>query len=112
MMRLLLGMIIAVIVFNGCTYYRTTPGYTPTSKFDRSWAAAISALEDQGVSITKKDRSTGVIKGNRNGIDVTVNIQTQADGSVRVAFNTSGATSRDPELINRINSSYDRRMGR
>jgi len=39
-------------------------------------------------------------------------MRTQADGSVRVEFNTAGATSRDPDLINRVSRSYDRRMGR
>ena len=36
----------------------------------------------------------------------------QADGSVHVAFNASGATAKDPELINRVTQSYNRRMGR
>jgi len=31
---------------------------------------------------------------------------------VRVEFNTAGATARDPDLINRVSRSYDRRMGR
>jgi len=43
---------------------------------------------------------------------VTANVRTQADGSVRVEFNTAGETSRDPDLINRVSRSYDRRMGR
>ena len=84
----------------------------PPSKFDRSFAAAAGAFEDQGVSITSEDRSAGVVQGNRNGIDLIANVHTQADGSVRVAFNTSGTTVNDPELINRITKSYNRRMGR
>jgi hypothetical protein len=43
---------------------------------------------------------------------VAANVRTQADGSVRVEFNTSGATGQDPALIDRISRSYDRRMGR
>jgi len=38
--------------------------------------------------------------------------QEELDQSVRVEFNTSGATAKDPELINRITQSYNRRMGR
>ena len=99
----------------GCTYYETTPGVyatTPASKFDRSYSAAIGALEDQGVRITLEDRSAGVVQGSRNGIDVRATLQTQTDGSVRVAFNTSGSTGNDPELIDRITRSYNRLMGR
>ena len=74
--------------------------------------AAIGALRDQGVQITIEDRSAGIVRGTRNGINVTANLRTQADGSVRVEFNTSGATERDPALIDRISQSYNRRMGR
>jgi hypothetical protein len=31
---------------------------------------------------------------------------------VRVEFKTDGATSRDPELINRVIAAYNRNMGR
>ena len=106
---------VVVILMVGCTYYETTPGVyatLPPSKFDRSYAAAVGAFEDQGVRITSEDRSAGVVYGNRNEIDVSVLLRTQADGSIRVAFNTSGATAKDPDLINRITQSYNRRMGR
>lgn len=104
-----------MMLITGCTYYQTAPGVyttTPPSKFDRSYAAAIGALEDQGVRITLQDLSAGVLQGHRSGIEVTTNVRTQADGSVSVAFSTSGATSKDPDLINRITQSYNRRMGR
>ena len=82
------------------------------ASFDRSWSAALGALGDQGVHITSEDRGAGQIRGTRDGIDVTANVRTQTDGSVRVEFNTSGATTRDPKLIDRVSQSYDRRMGR
>jgi len=109
----LLAMVMVLIT--GCTYYQTAPGVyttTPPSKFDRSYTAMIGALEDQGVRITLEDRSAGVVQGSHSGIEVSANVRTQADGSVRVAFNTSGDTSKDPDLINRITRSYNRRMGR
>jgi hypothetical protein len=99
----------------GCVVYQTAPGvYSPypSTSFDRSWAAAVGALGDQGVRITSEDRSAGVVRGTRDGIDVVANVRGQADGSVRVEFNTSGATTRDPGLINRVSESYERRMGR
>jgi len=107
-----------------CTYYETAPGQyvaapyvvapppVPASSFDRSWSAAVGAFQDQGVRISTGDRSAGVLRGTRDGIDVSANLRPLTDGSVRVEFNTAGATSRDPELIDRISRSYDRRMGR
>jgi len=77
-----------------------------------SVVATAGALEDQGVRIASNDRSAGIMRGTRNGIDVTADVRTQADGRVRVEFNTAGATANDPELINRITQSYNRRMGR
>jgi hypothetical protein len=99
----------------GCTYYQTAPGTyvtTPANTFDRSWAAAIGAFQDQGVQITSENRGAGIVRGTRDGINVAANVRMQADGSVRVEFNTAGATERDPALIDRISQSYDRRMGR
>jgi len=64
------------------------------------------------VQITSEDRSTGIIRGQRGGIDVSAAVRAQADRSVRVEFNTSGATGQVPVLIERISRSYDRRMGR
>ena len=66
----------------------------------------------QGVRITQEERSTGTLRGDRNGIGVLALVRTQADGSVRVEFKTVGATSVDPQLIERISASYDRQMGR
>lgn len=99
----------------GCTYYGVAPGYygtSPASAFDRSWYAAVGAMADEGVAITTEDRNAGIVRGVRNGINVTGNVRVQADGSVRVEFNTSGSTSRDPSLIDRISRAYERRMGR
>jgi hypothetical protein len=99
----------------GCTYYEVAPGTyatAPVSTFDRSWSAARNAMQEQGVRITQEDRATGTLRGDRSGIAVQALVNTQADGSVRVQFSTVGATSVDPQLIERISSSYDRLMGR
>jgi hypothetical protein len=109
---LLLGLTAALA---GCTVYEVAPGVyapAPPTSFDRSWNAAAGAFADQGVQMLSEDRSAGIIRGRRGGIDVTAGVRTQADGSVRVEFNTAGATGQDPQLIERISRSYDRRMGR
>ena len=82
------------------------------SVFDRSSSAAVGAMQDQGVQIDVEDRAGGVIRGRRCGIDVAASVRTQADGSVRVQFDSSGATALDPTLLHRISSADDRRMGR
>jgi len=111
---------LAVAAMGGCYYpvpvaVAPAPGVVTTSvpaSFDASWSAALGAFADQGVQITSQDRGAGQIRGTRDGINIVANVRTQADGSVRVEFNTSGVTSRDPSLIDRISSAYDRRMGR
>jgi hypothetical protein len=116
-MKTRISAVFAILVFLfGCTYYQTAPGYyvsaPATGGFDRSWSAAVGAFEDQGVRIATEDRPAGILRGMRDGIDVTASVRTQADGGVRVEFNTAGETSRDPDLINRVARVYDRRMGR
>ena len=115
MNRWIASLALAVALLGGCTYYQAAPGVyatAPVSSFDRSWGAAKAAFADQGVPITREDRGAGVVSGTRDGINVMANVRTQADGSVRVEFNTSGATAKDPELINRMIAAYNRNMGR
>ena len=103
-----------VCCISGCTYYTAPPGYyvVKSSSFDRSWSAVLGAYADQDMVITFQNRDTGVVRGQRNGIELTTSVIRQQNGSVRVQFDTSGATSNDPTLISRVASSYDRRMGR
>jgi hypothetical protein len=117
MKKAILPFVVLCLVIAGCTCYQTAPGYygpgaSPESKFDRSWSAAVGAFEDRGARVTTADRPAGFLSGRRGAIDVTANLRSQADGSVRVEFNTAGETGRDPGLINRISGAYDRRMGR
>jgi len=110
------ALAVAVAIVAGCVVYEAAPGVYVTSppqpSFDRSWSATLGAFDDQGVRITAQDRNAGQVRGTRDGIDVVANVRTLADGSVRVEFNTSGATARDPGLIDRISRAYDRLMGR
>lgn len=115
-MRRALVAIATCGVLAACTVYQTAPGvyepYPPPTSFERSWNAMAGAFGDNGVQVLSEDRAAGVLRGRRGGIDLTGLVRTQADGSVRVEFNTSGATQQDPQLIDRVSRSYDRRMGR
>jgi hypothetical protein len=55
---------------------------------------------------------TGLIRGTRGDINVTINVARQADGSARVQFDAKGPTQDDPGLADRFSRAYDRRMGR
>jgi hypothetical protein len=109
-----LGVCLVVVVAAGC-YYPPPPGvYTtiPPGTFDRAWSAVIGAFGDEGVQITHQDRAAGAIRGVRGSVNVSADIRTQADGSVRVEFGAGGNVAADPTLNDRISRSYNRRMGR
>ena len=111
MMRTVIAMLFtALLALQGCTYYGVPATTTVPASFDRSFDAAAGALLDQGVAITVQDRASGTIAGNAGGTGIRASVLRQADGSVRVQFDSSD--SRDPDLLQRISRSYDRRMGR
>ena len=104
-------IIVSGWVLGGCTTYETPPP-PPPSPFDRAWNAALGAAQDEGVRVTSADRVSGVIRGYRDQQEVTINLQTQADGNVRVELGARGPKGSDPGLAGRISRAYDRRMGR
>ena len=97
----------------GCVANEPAPVPVPVpSAFDRSWGAAVSAVQDEGVRIVSEDRGSGVIRGVRNDQEVTLNLRSQADGSVRIEIGARGPKGAEPGLAGRISRAYDRRMGR
>src|SRR5215211_5318165 len=78
----------------------------PPSTFDRSWSAALSAAQDEGVRITSEDRGSGVIRGLSSEQEVTINLRTQADGSVRIEISSRGLKGSEPGLAGRISHAY------
>lgn len=94
-------------------YYGPYPyATTVPASFDRSYNAVVGAMADNGLAILMEDRPAGRVVGRRGGIDVTGIVMSQADGSVRVEFTTSGATAQDPTMIERVTRAYNARMGR
>lgn len=98
------------LVLAACTVYEPAP-YQAPSTYDRAWAAAIGAMQDQGVTINEQDRAGGIVRGTRGPMGVTAVVRTRPDGRVQVEFGTTGTAS-DPGLVERISESYNRRMGR
>jgi hypothetical protein len=105
-----LSVVAGSLALAACVVYEPAPVRAP-STFDRAWAAAIGAMQDQGVAINDQDRAAGVLRGTRGPTGVTAAVRTRPDGRVQVEFNTTG-TSSDPGLVERIGESYNRRMGR
>jgi len=99
-------------LLSGCVVYEPVPAYYPGgSNFDRAWNAALGGAQDAGVQVTSSDRPNGLIYGSRNGVEVFVTVARQADGSVRVHFNSKGPAQQDPGLAQRFSQAFDRRMG-
>jgi len=115
-MRVFIYLAVAIFLVSGCSSKEPAPTVyvvqNSASKFDQSWAAVNGALYDQGLLITSQNRSTGVVLANSPDINVTATVRTQADGSVRVQFDTKGDIQKDPMLIERVTRSYNARMGR
>jgi hypothetical protein len=102
-----------LLLLSSCVTYQPVPAYVPApSAFDRAWNAALGAVQDEGGRIIVEDRSQGLIRGSRGEQEVTINLRTQADGTVRVEFTARGPKGSDPGLAGRISQAYDRRMGR
>ena len=103
---------ISTVGMAGCVVYEPVTTTSAPSKFDRSWNAALGAVQDAGVQIISAEPSTGVIRGTKDGIDVNALVVRQSDGAVRVQLDTKGPTQNDPGLANRFSQAYERRMGR
>jgi hypothetical protein len=107
-----IAAVAAALALSACVVYEPVPVPQGPSTYDRSWTAAIGALQDQGIAISEQDRAGGVVRGTRGPVTVTAVVRTQADGRVRVEFNTTGSSGTDPGLVDRVSASYNRRMGR
>ena len=101
-----------VLTCSGCVSEPLPPYVSIPSKYDRSFDAALSAAGDVGVDVRSADRTTGRILGEKAGVDVTIELQRQSDGTVRVEFNAPNSTDTNPKLGERWLSAYQRRMGR
>lgn len=89
-----------------------TPVPMGPSTYDRSFDAALGALQGQGLSISSQDRGAGVVVGSRGALTVSASVRPQPDGTTRVEFNQSGNQAQDPNLLQRVVADYNRRMGR
>lgn len=107
-LRTRITLLVAASITAACVAYAPYLG----SNYDRAWSAALGGVQDAGVTVTQTSPENGFIRGFRNGIEVTITVVRQADGSVRVQFDSKGDMRNDPQLSDRFSQAYDRRMGR
>ena len=110
MKRLLLVALSVVSASPACVYPEPVPVAIP-SKYDRSFDAALGAANDVGVAVSSADRNTGRILGTKGGVEVTIELKRQANGSVQVEFSPR-TPAEDPALGDKWLAAYQRRMGR
>lgn len=112
-MRLSLIVSGAMLALSACTLAPADTGAFTVmgpASFDRTFTAAAAAMRDQGLAISVEDPVTGVVVGSLDSRTVMAGVHQQADGYVRVEFDSMAAN--DPALMARISRSYNRRMGR
>lgn len=107
--RTLAAFAATMALAGACVVYSPVPAYPST--YDRAWNAALGALDDAGVRVTSADAASGVIRGARGDIDVSVTVTRLTDGRTKVQFDSKD-TQRDPTLADRFSQAYERRMGR
>ncbi|HUL94715.1 MAG TPA: hypothetical protein VLT89_01830 [Usitatibacter sp.] len=118
MKKALIGIAASFVLASlaGCYVYDPYYGQPQTvmrpASYQRSWDAALGAMRDQGLQIGTADQAAGVIEGRRGGLIVKARVISQADGAVRVEFNTTGDLQSDPGMSDRVSRAYDARMGR
>jgi hypothetical protein len=110
-----LAALLACVALAGCVAY-PYPAEPQTvmvpASFDRSWDAALGAAADAGIQVTSADRASGRITGTKAGAAVTIQVEQQSGGSVRVGFSAPDARETNPTLNDRWLANYNRRMGR
>lgn len=101
----------AAAALQACVAYpvATAP---PPSKYDRVWDAAYGAAADTGVQIQTADRTSGVIRGTKDGVTVNITVRAQPDGGAVAEIKATGPVPNDRVVSQQLSAAYDRRMGR
>ena len=110
-LRIWISLLVAACMTTSCVAYEPVPYGSGWSNYDRSWSTALGVLQDAGVTLTRVDRENGVILGTSNGTEVRATVVTEADGTVRVEFESKGSTRSDLQLSNRFTQAYHQRFG-
>jgi len=110
-------LLIGFVLASGCYYYGPAPyyvaapgPYAPYASYDSIWDSATRAAQDVGIQITSTNRNAGMIFGQRDGTDVTIQVIRQSDGRTRVELTAKG--NQGSGVANDFYRAYDAYMGR
>lgn len=109
MSRLSMFALTVALACTGCASEPEVPG---AAKYDRAFDAAVGAAQDIGVDVTRADRAAGRIAGTKAGVEVSIWLQWQPNGSTKIEFNAPGGAETSPKLSDQWTAAYNRRMGR
>jgi hypothetical protein len=113
---LALFLVTGITLAPGCYYY-VPPGAVvapgpPYATYDYVWDSALRAAQDVGIQITSANKSTGTAFGQRDNVNVTIQVTQQADGRTRVELTTRGSQGGTSAVADDFYRAYDRYMGR
>jgi hypothetical protein len=99
------------LLLSACVVYEPVPVQS-RNVYEESWNAALGAAHESGVRVTTADRGSGIIRGVKASMDVTLLVRTLPDNRVQVEINAKGSPNEEGLLTRQITESYNRRMGR
>jgi hypothetical protein len=110
-LALVAALVVPLLSLQGCVPY---PVYTspPPSKYDRVWDAAYGAATDVGVQIQSADRGSGLIRGFKDQVTVSISVRAQPDGGAVAEIKATGPAPHDRTVSQQLSQAYERRMGR
>ena len=100
-----------LLAFAGCAGEPDPAPVRGAAKYDRAFDAAVAAAGEVGIAVHTADRAAGRILGTKTGVDVSIWLQWQPNGSTKVEFEAPGSTEK-PKLGEQWLAAYNRRMGR
>ena len=111
--NLSLFLLTSFLLASGCYYYGPAPYVAtpaPYASYDYIWDSATRAAQDVGIQITSTNRNAGMIFGQRDGAEVTIQVMRQADGRTRVELTAKG--NQGSGVASDFYRAYDACMGR
>ena len=114
-LSLTLLLLMGLAIVSGCYYYVPSavvaspdlPYASPYASYDYIWDNVMRAAHDAGIQITSSNRNTGTIFGQRDRVDVTIQIIRQADGRTRIELTINGSQGSSSAIADDFYGAYD-----
>jgi len=114
-LNLALLLLMGLVIVSGCYYYvpptvvasPDSPYASPYVSYDYIWDNVMRAAHDAGIQITSSNRNTGMIFGQRDSVDVTIQVIQQADGRTRIELTINGSQRSGSTIVDDFYRAYD-----